>query len=380
MNSPEKSARRGRAPKVVRALAVGALGFGLTFGAAPALADATFPSPKGNGSLAAIKFSADTVKELKKIERSSKGVKVSTLAELGIPNATSERGQDLYVATVGTGENHVWVQGRIHGNEPFGTDTALELLKTLGSNGSPTSKALRDHYTFHIIPMYNPDGADDNLRHTTLASNQRRVDLNRDWVAGGFQAKESLAWYHYWTQVDPMFALDIHHQGLKREHGTDDPVSMSLGISLAPGGPTLPNIADGAYDVLTRQAMVHVYDEVSKFGFTNVDRYQVGGSLEIDIHGGVASAMMLGLDYNGLNPEGHSHPTVFLETSGNTSPGSIGQKARGKLIKQNVEATRALFTGLMDGTVQNLDPERWEDIPHAPTTGYQTDHSGIIRK
>ncbi len=380
MTRPEQNAHPSRAKRTVRAVAIGALGLGLTFGATPALADATFPSPEGKGSLSAIKFSADTVKELKKIERSSKGVKVSTLSELGIPNATSERGQELYVATVGTGPNHVWVQGRIHGNEPFGTDATLELLKSLGSNGSPKYKALRDHYTFHIIPMYNPDGADDNIRHTTLASNQRRVDLNRDWVAGGFVAKESHAWYRYWTQVDPMFALDIHHQGLKREHGTNDPVSMSLGVSLAPGGPTLPNIADGSYDVLTRQAMVHVYDEVSKLGFTNVDRYQVGGSYEIDIHGGVVSAMMLGLNYNGLNPEGHSHPAVFLETSGNTSPGSIGQKARGKLIKQNVDASLALFTGLMDGSVKSLDPKRWEEIPHAPTTGYQTDHSGIIPK
>lgn len=372
---------RSNRPRLRKALGVAALGLGLTFGATPAVADATFPSPEGNGSLSAIKFSADTVKELKKIERSSRhNVKVSTLRELGIPNATSERGQDLYVATVGTGENHIWVQARIHGNEPFGTDATLNLLKSLGSNGSKQYQALRDHYTFHFIPMYNPDGADDNIRHTTRAADNRRVDLNRDWATNGFTAKESSAWYQYWTEVDPMFALDIHHQGLKRQHDTNDPVSMSLGVSLAPGGPTLPGLAGGSYDTLTRQSMVHVYDALSKYGYTNVDRYQVGNNLEIDIKGGVVSAMMLGLNHNGLNPEGHSHPAVFLETSGNTSPGSIGQKARGKLIKQNEHAALALFTGLMDGTIAATDPERWEDIPHAPTAGYQTDYAGIVPK
>lgn len=367
--------------RIVKALSVAAVGLGLSFSALPAVADATFPSPNGNNSLSAVKFSADVVKELKQIERSSShNVKVSTLSELGIPDATSERGQELYVATVGTGDNHIWVQGRIHGNEPFGTDMVLNLLKAIGSNGSKQYQDLRDHYTFHFIPMYNPDGADDNVRHTTLAATGQRIDLNRDWVEGGFAAKESLAFYHYWSTVDPMFALDIHHQGLKREHGTNDPVSMSLGVSLAPGGPTLPNIADGEYDVLTRQAMVHIYDEVSKVGYTNVDRYQVGPAWEIDIHGGVVSAMMMGLDYNGLNPENHSHPAVFLETSGNSTDGSLGQKSRGKLIKQNEIAAMALFTGLMDGSIAAEDPERWDDIPHAPTTAYQTDYAGIVPK
>ncbi|GHD00251.1 M14 family zinc carboxypeptidase [Zhihengliuella salsuginis] len=347
--------------------------------AAPAAADANFPSPEGNTSISSIMTYESMIAELEKIESTSRyGVDVFTLAEAGTEYSVSEQGRDLYVATVGEGDEDVWLQGRIHGNEPYGGESLVALLKELGTSGDAANRQLREKYTFHIIPMYNPDGSEENIRHTILQDgSEARIDLNRDWMEGKFEAVESEAFYEYWTMVQPDFGVDIHHQGLKKEHGTDDDVTLSLGVSLAPGGPTLPSLADGAYDVLTRQMHVHVYDELSKYGSINIDRYQVGGSYEIDIHGGVVSAMMLGLDHRGLNPEGFSSPMVFFETSGNTSEGSLGQKARGKSIKQNVRALESLLTGMASGEVQQEDPERWEDIPHAPTTGYFTD-DGVV--
>lgn len=360
-------------------------------GVAPAMAGANFPSPNGQTNISSILTYADVQKELQKLEKTSRfNVDVFTLAEAGTSVNTSEQGRDLYVATVGTGPEDVWLQGRIHGNEPYGTESLLTLLKNLGTNGSPDYGLLREKYTFHIIPMYNPDGSEANIRQTILWDDstgspqlggngrEQRIDLNRDWTEAGFAAKESLAFYEYWTMVNPAFGVDIHHQGLKQQWGTDDDVTLSLGISLAPGGPTLPGLADGTYDVLTRQMLVHVYDELSKYGSINIDRYQVGNGLEIDIKGGVVSAMMLGLDYQGLNPEGHSNPVVFLETSGNTSDGSLGQKARGKSVRQNVLALEELLLGMATGEIQQEDPERWDDIPHQPTTGYQTDYAGIV--
>lgn len=346
---------------------------------APAVADATFPSTEGNTNTASILTYADMVAELDKLERTSRfGLDVSTLAEVGTAVTTSEQGRDLYVATVGDGPEAVWLQGRIHGNEPYGVDSLLAVLKELGTNGSPDWKLLRETYTFHVIPMYNPDGSELNIRQTILQDgSEQRIDLNRDWGVGKFAAAESEAFYEYWTMVDPAFAIDIHHQGLKTERGDGDEVTLSLGISLAPGGPTLPGVEGGAYDVLTRQMQVHVYDELSKYGYINIDRYDVGRGIEIDIKGGVVSAMMLGLDHDGLNPEGHSNPAIFFETSGNTSDGSLGQKARGKSIKQNVLALQELLVGMATGEVQQEDPTRWEEIPHAPVTAYQTD-DGVI--
>ncbi|MBG6179670.1 M14 family zinc carboxypeptidase [Arthrobacter sp. CAN_A1] len=360
-------------------------------GGGPAMADGNFPSTEGNTNTASILTYDGMVKDLLKLERNSRyDVDVFTLEEAGTTVNKSEQGRDLYVATVGDGPQDVWVQGRIHGNEPYGAESILSLLKNLGTNGSSNYEEIRDAFTIHFIPMYNPDGSELNIRQTVLwddvanaplldaAGNEQRVDLNRDWVSDKFQASESLAFYEYWTMVQPEYGIDIHHQGLKQEYGTGDDVTLSLGISLAPGGPTLPTLANGEYDILTRQMHGYVYQELSKSGFINMDRYSVGGSLEIDIKGGVVSAMMLGLNYQGLNPTGHSNPVVFFETSGNTSDGSLGQKARGKSIQQNILAMETLLLGLATDEVQSVDPEVWEEIPHAPVTGYQTDYAGII--
>nr|WP_299166441.1 M14 family zinc carboxypeptidase [uncultured Arthrobacter sp.] len=329
--------------------------------------------------------------ELTKLEKNSRfPVDVFTLEEAGTAVNKSEQGRDLYVATVGNGPEDVWVQGRIHGNEPYGAESILTLLKDLGTNGSAEYQQIRDAFTIHFIPMYNPDGSELNIRQTVLyddatgepllndAGQQQRIDLNRDWVADKFQADESLAFYEYWTMVKPDYGIDIHHQGLKQQYGTGDDVTLSLGISLAPGGPTLPTLQGGAYDLLTRQMHGFVFQELSKYGYITMDRYQVGGNLEIDIKGGVVSAMMLGLDYQGMNPTGHSNPVVFFETSGNTSDGSLGQKARGKSIQQNVLAMKSLLSGLATDEVQQVDPEVWEEIPHAPVAGYSTDYAGFI--
>jgi hypothetical protein len=378
MTMGPKPPNRRRRTTAIAAAAAFAVAIPFTAGA-PALADANYPSPEGNTNIASIVTYDDLIAELERIEKTSRfGVDVTTLAEVGTEIAESEQGRDLYVATVGDGPENVWLQGRIHGNEPYGTESLLAVLKDLGNNGSADWELLRDTYTFHVIPMYNPDGSEMNIRHTILQDgSEKRIDLNRDWASDKFEAVESLAFYEYWTMVDPAFAIDIHHQGLKREYGTGDEVTLSLGISLAPGGPTLPGLEGGAYDVLTRQMHVHVYDELQRAGYVNMDRYQVGGSLEIDIKGGVVSAMMLGLDYDGLNPEGHTNPAIFFETSGNTSDGSLGQKARGKSIQQNVLALQELLVGMATGEVQQEDPERWDEIPHAPVTGYQTD-TGVI--
>ncbi|MFC4139787.1 MULTISPECIES: M14 family zinc carboxypeptidase [unclassified Microbacterium] len=334
----------------------------------------SFPDPGPNVPRSALLTYADVVSELAKIQRNSQGaVTVHTLAGLGIEPGRSEAGRDLYVATVGTGPTKVWLQGRIHGNEPYGPDVLLAILQAAGSSGSALWKTVREQFTLHVIPMYNPDGSELYIRHTVLQDGtERRIDLNRDWSPTGFAAKESLAWYTYWTRVQPHVGLDIHHQGLKYD-ASDEPITMSLGISLAPSGPTLPGIRGGEYDIKTRQLQGHIYTELKKYGYVNIDRYSVGGPSEIDIKGGVTSAAMLGLDYNGLNPSGHSHPMVFFETYG----GSIGQKSRGKAIKQNVLGVEALLAGLAGGEIWDTDPMIWHGIPHEAYIGYFTD-TGLV--
>ncbi len=343
------------------------------------------PSTNGNDNISSIMTYEEMVDQLSHLEQKSNGkIDVSTLDEYG----KSEQDRSIYVAKVGEGNTKVWIQAQIHGDEKLTTEAVMQLLKTLGSSGNPEVKTLLDELTLYVIPMYNPDGSIMNTRGTQLmdengepVSDSAYVDLNRDWKLDGFEAKESEVVYSYWTDVKPDFAIDLHHQGFKTVYGTNESTSFSLGISLAPDGPTLPRLQDGYYNKVTKQMQAYVYDELTSYGYTHIDQYQVGGDdakYYIDIKGGVVSAMMLGLNYNNLNPDGHSNPAIFFETKGNTREGNLGQKSNGYLTKQNYLALKELLMGIASNKIHEVDPDHWNDIPAYPADGYLTDYAGIV--
>ncbi|WP_257351888.1 M14 family zinc carboxypeptidase [Pseudalkalibacillus decolorationis] len=343
------------------------------------------PSTNGNDNISSIMTYEEMIEKLSGLEKRSKGkIEVSTLDEYG----KSEQGRSIYVAKAGHGETKVWVQAQIHGDEKLTTEAVMQLLKTLGTSGNPDVKTLFDELTLYVIPMYNPDGSIMNNRETQLmdengdpVSDSAFVDLNRDWALDGFEANESRVVYEYWANVKPDFAVDLHHQGFKTVYGTNESTSFSLGISLAPDGPTLPSLENGYYNKVTKQMQAYVYDAMTKYGYTHIDQYQVGGEdakYYIDIRGGVVSAMMLGLNYNNLNPDGHSNPAIFFETKGNTREGNLGQKSNGYLTKQNYLALKELLMGIATGEVHNVNPDHWNDIPAYPAEGYLTDYAGIL--
>ncbi|KMY56053.1 Tat (twin-arginine translocation) pathway signal sequence [Bacillus sp. FJAT-27231] len=339
------------------------------------------PSTNGELSYDSVVTYEDMIKMLKDIEKTSKGkVEVFKLDQYG----KSEQNRSFYAAKVGTGPIKVWIQAQIHGDEKLTTRAVLDLLKTYGSSGSKDVEAILKNVTIYAIPMYNPDGSIMNTRSTTLYENGEpklgsdgkslTIDLNRDWAVNGFKAKESLVFYKYWADVKPDYAVDLHHQGFKTVYGTNESTTMSLGVSLAPNGPTLPSVKN--YNDVTRQMQVYVYDALKDYGYMHIDRYQVGSGekrYEIDIKGGVVSAMMLGLNYNNLNPTHHSNPAIFFETKGNTREGNLGQKSNGHLTKQNYLGLKAIVEGIASGKVNSVDPNRWEEIPAYPLAGYQTD-------
>ena len=67
-------------------------------------------------------------KTLQQIEKSSKGnVAVEVVGQ-------SNRGRNIYKATVGTGKKVILIESEIHGNEKTGTEAILNLLKSIGSS------------------------------------------------------------------------------------------------------------------------------------------------------------------------------------------------------------------------------------------------------
>lgn len=301
------------------------------------------------------------VDRLFKLEARSRGA--MEVVEIG----TSGEGRPLYGARIGTGDTRMWVQGRIHGNEPYGAEAILDVLTTLVAGGRHARDVL-DEMSFLMIPIYNVDGSEAYQRADVVNG----IDLNRDWGVSGetlaevnalraaaglppidadrytnYTAVESRQYWAAWATFEPNYALDLHHQGTYYEAGTDEMTAFSFGIPVLPVHLD-PDIWDAA-----RQMAVTAYDAVDAKGYANITRYP-----DIDIVEAVVSSMMLGAPGPDGTETGWETAAMFFETRG-----GIGTKSRGYLIRQNVEGTWAIIDAIAGGTLSDADADRWADIP-----------------
>lgn len=349
--------------------------------------------PLKDENLNAIMTFDEVEKELFALEKRSKGLlRVELAGNVEYPGYTLE-GRPLYIAKIGNGPKKMWIQGRIHGDEPYGNDVCLEFLKSLLNK----DKKLLEEMTFWVIPSYNPDGSEHYWRGNALG-----VDLNRDWCRKyrwqfwvewmdppleqrdfslppqvGYFQPESRAFRISWEEFLPDYMIDIHHQGTPVVEGTDEMSTFSLGISVAEhslkglsaydGTTDIPGMPDtGVWNTCRRMAVVG-YDAASKLGFCTPTMYWFEG---IDIWEGVTSSQMLGLpgidgddswdgdeDTIDWDPIHHTAAIFFESRAG------IGNKSRGYLIRQNIVALHAIVEAIASGELEDVDPERWWELP-----------------
>ena len=72
-----------------------------------------------------------------------------------------------------------WYTANVHGNEPSGTDAAIQLLYELAARTDCQALEVLDNLLVGIMPLQNPDGRDVQSRQ-----NAYTFDMNRDWFAG----------------------------------------------------------------------------------------------------------------------------------------------------------------------------------------------------
>jgi len=297
--------------------------------------------PGQDVSLSSVAGYADVVQALDRIERTSNG-----LVEVGSAGQSGE-GRELLYATVGTGGTVFWLQARIHGNELHSTEAALQILDQLAS-GSPAARRIRENLTVVVIPMYNPDGAEANVRGSIRPN---RIDLNRDWE--NFVQPESVAFWRLWRDLAPRLALDLHHMGQAPVvDGTDELNQFQIGArSIDPARMT-------AEQWLTnrRMAMVSV-DALDRYGLANVAHYPL-----IDITNAALSRMLMG----GTAPAGEQ-PVVQTPTAGAIfyEVRSVGQKSNGQLENLFRIPTMAVLTAAADGSLANYDISGYPALPFA---------------
>jgi hypothetical protein len=297
--------------------------------------------PNQNVSLSSVAGYDDVVRVLDRIERTSNGlVEVESAGQSG-------EGRELLYATVGSGPTTFWLQARIHGNELHSTEAALQILDLLDS-GNPTARLIRENLTVVVIPMYNPDGAEANIRQSTTPT---RIDLNRDWE--NFAQPESVAFWRLWRDVAPELALDLHHMGQAPViDGTNDLNQFQIGArSIDPSRMTTEQWLTNR-----RMAMVSV-DALDHYGLANVAHYPL-----IDITNAALSRMLMGE----TAPAGEQ-PVVPTPTQGAIfyEVRSVGQKSNGQLENLFRIPTMALLTAAADGSLFAYDISGYPSLPFA---------------
>lgn len=347
-------------------------------------------------------------KKLNQIEKTSKGAVHVEVA------GQSNKGLDIYTATVGTGDKVILIQSEIHGNEKTGTVAILNLLKTL-SNNSKESKQIRDELTIVFMPMMNPDASEGDKRRNSMTWSEAvedfpqlagatpswnyldrgisqsynygenpGFDVNRDFnpdlnyvpqaadfpgasnTPGWFITPESQVSRDVYKSLQAEYGkvdvfIDLHHQGMYYVDGTDDEVTLSLSAQFVPD-PTTPEGSKYAeyadnYDYdFSRQLNVAAYNELQSYGnsrFKNISLYSQG----LDLPG-------TALGSYALNGSG----TVLFEVRGQTQ--MMGQKEKGLLVKSVERGLSAIVGSVADGSVEILNPEDYEKIPltsYSPT-------------
>ncbi len=297
--------------------------------------------PNQNVSLASVAGYDDVVKTLYRIERTSHGL--VTVDSAG----TSGEGRQLLYATVGDGPTTFWLQARIHGNELHSTEAALQILDHLTS-GDPTARLIRENLTVIVIPMYNPDGAEANIRQSTTPT---RIDLNRDWE--NFAQPESVAFWKLWRDTAPDLALDLHHMGQAPiVNGTNDLNQFQIGArSIDPS-----RMTDEQWLTNRQMAMVSV-DALERYGVANIAHYPL-----IDITNAALSRMLM----SGTAPAGEQ-PVVGTPTKGAIfyEVRSVGQKSNGQLENMFRIPTMAVLKAAADGSLSTYDISEYADLPFA---------------
>ena len=105
----------------------------------------------------------------------------------------SKRNQPIFVVKAGNGSTKILIWSQMHGNESTSTKALFDFVFNLEYLGI---SSFLEHCSFFIIPILNPDGAQDYNRY-----NANGVDLNRD--AQALTQSESLVLREAFNNFEP---------------------------------------------------------------------------------------------------------------------------------------------------------------------------------
>lgn len=340
----------------------------------------------GDNNTAFVDYSQLT-REVQRLERTTQGrVDVEVAGQ-------SNQGRDIYVARVGEGDTVIYVQTQIHGNENHGTQALLNLLREMGGN-TAEARELRENITLVGIPRLNVDGGENDTRQNQMswadvvedfpqlagvepAWNYREsvpgFDVNRDFNpdldyvpqpedfpgdsadTGWYITPEAQTSRDVYRGLEQEFGtvdyfVDLHNQwSCYKQEGTDNMSHLSISGRFISDPSEFGDWPEFDYDA-SRRANVAVYDALQgrgESGFGDLTLYPQ----DINLPGTALGSFAL-----------RGSATVLFETSSQTQ--YDGNKRNGYLTKQVEVGLRGLMTAVADGSISQIDPADYEQIPN----------------
>jgi len=133
-------------------------------------------------------------------------------------------GKPVYDIKAGSGSTRIFIWSQMHGNEGTTTKAVFDFLNYLKSDVD-FARQLKQRFTFYILPMVNPDGAERYTRE-----NANEVDLNRDSV--NLSQPESRILRQAFDDFKPHYAYNMHDQrtifGLQEGNARAKPATVSF--------------------------------------------------------------------------------------------------------------------------------------------------------
>ena len=119
---------------------------------------------------------------------------------------TSVQGRPLPMLSFGNGAIDVLMWSQMHGNESTATRALFDLLHFIGDQqDAPRVKNILSALRIHIIPMLNPDGAQEFQRENALG-----IDLNRDALR--LVSPEAQTLKRIRDSLDADYGFNLHDQ------------------------------------------------------------------------------------------------------------------------------------------------------------------------
>jgi len=367
---------------------------GVAFAAPQSIPNGPWIEPEQTVKLERLMSNEELQKRLFQIYARSKGRMELELA------GVSTHGLPIYIAKFGAPDPdkiRVLIEAQIHGGEPLGAEVCLAIIKQLATSSNKDILEILDELTVWIVPRLNVEGATYEEDGELV---QRRRNF-QDWTPEEWGLPEDFPapWYHRSPPREDPPGYDINRDS----HPDLDFVLGPDSDHLPPGASSLP----GFFVTPEARTMRDAYKELSPDVF--IDLHHRGTNLVSEEDNSMCTLQILaqvvdeGREDYPLDPDalafskqinayvyqrllemGNSpftgiqrYPHVNLPgtTLGAFSLNGSGimlyeirtakQKSSGMLIKQTEIGVMETLKGLADGSVFDVDPDSYDEIPPA---------------